>query len=103
MTNIAVQLPVVTGIIQANRDLAPDAARHLQDKVREWGENPSKPLILGRGICFRQMLPDGTLEPDFPVAFETEESIEFVSTRDWLPYIFGAGGWIAAIVAILVR
>jgi len=23
--------------------------------------------------------------------------------RDWLPYIFGAGGWIAALVAILVR
>jgi hypothetical protein len=99
MTNAAVQSPVVTGIIQTDFEVMPEAVRYLQDKVREWADNPAKPLVLGKGVRFRQMRPDGTLEPDFPQF----EATELVSTRDWLPYIFGASGWVAAIAAILVR
>lgn len=37
-------------------------------------------------------------------ANQTEEAIGtlLVSKRDWLPYIFGAGGWIVALVAVLL-
>jgi len=49
-------------------------------------------------MTFTTTKTDETSETTYEFATELLES-----RRDWLPYIFGAGGWIAAIVAILVR
>lgn len=99
--DVAVQAPVLTGIIQADADLGVEQAHELQDRFRKWATNPSTPLILGKGVRFRQMRPDGTLEPD--PRYDVDETVELVSTRDWAPYIVAVGGWVAALVAIIVR
>jgi hypothetical protein len=95
----------VNGILMIPESLTQSARRTLEVRFEEWRQNPDHPLVLDAGVRFRQLLPDGTLEPEPPFApyFEPVLSETIEVQRDYLPYIVGLGGWVVATLLVLVR
>jgi len=93
----------VNGILMIPESLSQAARRVLEVRFEEWCQNPDRPLVLDAGVRFRQLLPDGTLEPLFEALFEPVLSETIEVQRDYLPYIVGLGGWVVAVLLVLVR
>ena len=54
---------IARGIIQTDFELSEAAAKELSDRFREWEQTPGRPLVLGRGVHYRTIYPDGSVEP----------------------------------------
>ena len=95
----------LTGVIQTTEQITQQQAADLRAQWKAWAEGPrSEPVVLSNAY-FRQMLPDGTLEP-MPPTWEITPSVttELLETsRDYLPWATSVLGWIVALALALTR